>query len=558
MEHALLHALLLTGLLVAFGGPVAMLWLYAPSARLLGNDAGRDALLDALTRSVTRWTVYGALAAAFATFVDFFVSVAELHGETVFGGADLSEVVRFVTQTTVGLLSLACLAFLLLTALATWLPWKRRWWLVAALAFAAIVANGEVSHAAAQPGNNTLPVIAQIAHIVAAALWMGVLLHIFLARGVLLHDATGTRVAFVARVVRRFSPLALATTFLLGITGLVAAWRYLHSLETIFQSPYGLTLIVKLIMLSPAIFAGFINFRHIGPALAGLAKGTVVSPGNPGTKGASPEISAVFSRFSRMLELEATAGLLVIAVAGILGSVSPPGDDGSQRLLPEQAHVFLLPRLPTTDVSGWDLPDDPHGVPLAEKRYDEFTHNWSGIMVCLMGAAWLAISIGGRAGYWASRLLPILFIFFGLFIDLAGNPELWILRRYGLLEALANPILLEHQIGGGMLFVLAWLTWRDRKTPEALRPLGYPLAVIMIVGSLLLLGHAHSLTRLPDDFTIMVNVQHAFFGAFVLFAGTTRLLMLRGLVPARVARIAWPSFVICLGLFMAFFYREVI
>jgi hypothetical protein len=80
----------------------------------------------------------------------------------------------------------------------------------------------------------------------------------------------------------------------------------------------------------------------------------------------------------------------------------------------------------------------------------------------------------------------------------------------------------------------------------------------MIVGSLLLLGHAHSLTRIPDDLTILVNVQHAVFGAFGLFAGTTRLLMLRGLVPARAARVAWPSFVIGLGVFMAFFYREVV
>ena len=548
MEHALLHALLLTGLLVAFGGPVAILWLFAPSARTLGNDAGREGFMDALSLNVTRWTAWGALAAAFSTFVDFFVSVAELHGETVFGGADLSEVVRFATQTTVGLLSLACLGFLLLTALAAWLPWKGRWWLAGALAFGAIFTNGEVSHAGAQPGNNTLPLVAQIAHIVAAALWMGVLLQIFLARGILLSDAAGGRVAFVAGVVRRFSPLALATTSLLGITGLVAAWRYLNSVDTIFQSPYGLTLIVKLAVLSPAIYAGYINFRYIGPALARFAAGGSVST----------DISAVFSQFSRMLELEATAGLLVIAVAGILASVSPPGDDGSQRLLPEQAHVFLIPRLPTTDVSGWNLPDDPHGVPLAEKRYDEFTHNWSGIMVCLMGTGWLLISLGGRAGFWASRLIPILFIFFGLFIDLAGNPELWVLRRQGLFDAVANPILLEHQIGGGILFILAWLTWRDRKTPEALRPLGYPLAVIMIVGSLLLLGHAHSLTRLPDDFTILVNVQHAFFGAFVLFAGTTRWLMLRNLVPARIARIAWPCFVICLGVFMAFFYREVI
>jgi Copper resistance protein D len=363
-----------------------------------------------------------------------------------------------------------------------------------------------------------------------------------------LGDVTGGRVAFVASVVRKFSPLALATTSLLGITGVVAALRYLQSAGLVIHSSYGLTLVVKLAVLAPAIYAGFINFRQIGPALAGFAAANGVSPGAP----------AVFSRFSRMLELEVTAGLLVIAVAGILGSVSPPGDDGSQSLTAVQAHAFLQPHLPTTDISGWDLPDDPHGVPLREKRYDEFTHNWSGIMVCLMGTGWLLISLGGRAGFWAGRLLPFLFVLFGLFIDLAGNPELWILKTQSLLAAVANPILLEHQIGGGMTFILAWLTWRDQKTPEEKRPLGYPLAVIMIVGSLMLLGHAHSLTRVPDDLTFLVNVQHAVFGAFILFAGITRLLMLRGLVPARVARIVWPSFVICLGLFMAFFYREVV
>src|ERR1700677_743511 len=548
MEHAALHALLFTGLIVALGGPVAVLWLFVPSSRGFGNDVERGAMLESLMKSAARWTACGALAAASAIFIDFFVAVAEFNGETVFGGADLSEVVRFATQTTVGQLSLTGMGLLLLTALVAWLPGRFRWWLMAALASGASIATGEVSHAAAQPGNNVVAVTMQVAHIAAAALWMGVLLHIFLARGLLLRDADAGRVAFLASVVRKFSPLALATTSLLGITGVVAAWRYLQGVGVLFESPYGLTLVVKLTLLTPAIYAGFINFRRTGPALARLAA----------SNGASPEAPGVLSRFSRMLELEVTSGLLVITVAGILGSVSPPGDDGSQRLSAVQAHAFLQPHLPVTDVSGWDLPDDPHGVPLREKRYDEFTHNWSGIMVCLMGAAWLAISMGGRAGFWAGRLLPLLFVFFGLFIDLAGNPELWILHRYGLFSALANPILLEHQIGGGMTFILAWLTWRDRKTAPELRPLGYPLPVIMIVGSLLLLGHAHSLTRIPDDLTVLVNVQHAVFGALGLFAGTTRLLMLRGLVPARVARVAWPSFVIGLGIFMAFFYREVV
>lgn len=552
MEHAALHALLLTGLVMALGGPVAVLWLFGPSARLFGNDAERTAVLESLQANVARWTACGALAAAFATLVDFFVAIAELNGRTVFGGADISEVWRFASHTVVGNLCLARLGLLLLTALASrlgGLPGSMRWWLVAVLAFAAIEVTGEVSHAAALPGSSPLPVAAQVAHITAAALWMGVLLHIFLARRLLLPvDAGAGRVAFIANVVRRFSPLALATTSLLGITGVVAAWRYLQSVGIVIHSPYGLTLLVKLVLLAPAIYAGFINFRQIGPALAHLV-----------TTGAASQVTnAVFSRFSRMLELEVTTGLLVITVAGILGSVSPPGDDGSYQLTAAQGHAFLQPHLPQTNIQGWELPDDPMGTSPREMRYDEFTHNWSGIMVCLMGFAWLALSAGGRAADWAGRVFPFVLMLFGIFIALAANPELWILHRYGPLDAISNPILLEHQLGGIMVFILAWLTWRDRGTPVEKQPLGYPLPVIMIVGSLLLLGHAHSLPSVPDDLTNLINTQHAVFGALGLFAGTTRLLMLRGLVPARAARFVWPSFVVCLGVFMAFFYRELV
>ncbi|HWB61848.1 MAG TPA: CopD family protein [Chthoniobacteraceae bacterium] len=550
MEHAALHALLYIGLIVAMGGPVAMLWLFAPSARLAENATQRDVLLRSLETSVTRWTVCGALAAAFAMFADFFVAVAELNGRTIFGGADLSEVQRFAFHTTVGRLGAATLALLLLTAGAALLRGTWRWWLVGALAFASIALTGDVSHAAALPGRSPVPVGAQIAHITAAALWMGVLLHIFFARRFLLATPEGRPVAMLATVVGRFSPLALATTALLGITGIVAAWRYLYGPDMVIHSPYGLTLFVKLALLTPAIYAGFINFRRIGPALARLA-------GEKAATG-SAEARGVFSRFSRTLELEVTAGLLVITVAGILGSVSPPGEDGSYRLTDAQARVFLKPHLPQTNIAGWELPDDPLTPAPHELRYAEFTHNWSGLMVCLMGAAWLALSAGGNAAKWAQRAFPLVLLLFGMFIALAANPDLWILHRYTILGAIADPILFEHQLGGIIVFILAWLTWRDRKTPAEKQPLGYPLPVIMIIGSLLLLGHAHTVASVPDDLTNLINTQHAVFGSLGLFAGTTRLLMLRGLVPARAARFVWPSFVFALGVYMAFFYRELV
>lgn len=131
------------------------------------------------------------------------------------------------------------------------------------------------------------------------------------------------------------------------------------------------------------------------------------------------------------------------------------------------------------------------------------------------------------------------------------------LRRVSAWEALRSPQLLEHQLGAVLVFALAWLAWRDRHRPPALRPLGVALPVIMIAGSLLLLGHAHSTLSVPDELSNLINVQHAIMGACGLFAGTLRLMQLRGLLPHRAAGAAWPAGVIALGVFMAFFYREI-
>lgn len=286
--------------------------------------------------------------------------------------------------------------------------------------------------------------------------------------------------------------------------------------------------------------AGWINFRRVRPQL--LQQQTASGP--------------ILRLFSRTLELEVTAGVLVIAVAGILASVSPPGDGAALQLTPEQARAVLTPDWPTSHVENWTAPEDPLGPTPDDLRYSEFTHNWSGVLVILLGLGWWLQGTGGARARWAARLYPVLLVPFGCFIAFAANPELWLLRTISPWEAVTNPAILEHQLGAVLVFLLAWLSWRDRRNPEAMRPLGYPLPVIMIAGSLLLLGHAHSALAVPDDLTNLINVQHCVLGAFGLFAGSARWFVLRGLIPAQIGNQIWPACVIGLGLFMAFFYRE--
>lgn len=124
--------------------------------------------------------------------------------------------------------------------------------------------------------------------------------------------------------------------------------------------------------------------------------------------------------------------------------------------------------------------------------------------------------------------------------------------------ALTDPVVLEHRIGALMILLLAVLGWREARRGGKDRPLGRALPVVMILGSLLLLGHAHSSFSASDRLTTIINVQHAVLGGLGVLAGAVRWLELRDLVPRRPARILWPALVIAIGGFMALGYRELV
>ncbi|HVN87978.1 MAG TPA: CopD family protein [Candidatus Binatia bacterium] len=549
MEHSLLHAIQLIGLIVALGGAFFVLALLAPLQRHFASDPAAVEYCRQISATVTQWVSGGALVAALGTLSDLFVQVAEVRSQTVFGGVDVGLVMKFATHTTVGHLCVARAACLLLTAAAAGLPSARKWPLVAVLAAAAALFTGLVSHAAAQPQARGLAVASQIAHIGAAATWVGVLIHLLANRARIESATTSSAVAVVAELVRRFSPIALTAVVLMLGSGLYAAVRNLVTPGGLLTSAYGLTLGVKLILLIPAVFAGFVNFRLIRPELIRITRAAI----------ARETAAPVLQRFARMLELEVTAGLLVVTVAGIVGSISPPGDDGSLRLTPAQVQALLSPDLPSPSFVD---PNSFVGVagdrPVEDLRYSEFTHNWSGVFVCLLGACWLLPALGAGVGAIAGRVWPLLLLPFAGFIMVFSDPDVWLVPTNSVWSALGDPIIVEHQIGAAMVLLMAWLGWRDRHRPERERPLGYALPVIMIVGSVLLLGHAHSSLRVSDELTNLINVQHAILGALGLIAGTTRWLSLRGLLPPGPARIVWPALVVGIGMFMAFCYREIV
>ena len=548
MEHSLLHAVQLTGLIVVLGGPVFVVGLLGPARRRLGRSAERDALGDLLSAGAARWVAAAAICAALAALLDLFVRVAETQGQTPFGGVELARMGRFVTGTTVGKLSLLRIAFLVLAAAATRMPGPARWHAVAAFGGGALCCAALTSHAAALPAARLPAIAAHLAHVGAGGAWIGVLLHLLAARPAMAAHPRPPCLALIAEIVRRFSPVALTAAALLLASGVYGAARHLHTPVSLVTSAYGVTLLVKLVLVVPVLVAGGVNYRIVRPHLLRLA----LAPGLD-----TREATAWIRRFGRMLELEATAGVLVVVIAGLVGSLPPPGDDGSLRLTPAQLHAVLTPALPRTALVD---PSRFVGAPartVDDLRYAELMHNWSGVFVTAMGLLWLAQGLGSGSAALAARVWPCLLVPLALFISVFADPEVWVLRTVTLRDAIADPTIIGHQLGAGLVLGIAWLGWRDRRRPARERPLGPALPLLMIAGGVLLLGHAHAGVRTTEELGTLIGVQHGVLGALGLLAGTVRWLALRGLLPDRPARILWPLLVTVLGLFLTLCYREI-
>jgi putative copper resistance protein D len=547
MGDVLMRTLELTGMFAALAAPVLVLVLVRPALRVLRNDPEALSVGLGLGASAARWGAGAALLAGLAVLVQVSGRVADIEGTTVLAGVDARMVARFALTTVTGRLALVE-ALALLGAAGAMASVRRdplykgrAWWMAAGLAGAAVVARSLTGHAAAQPTGRGLAIAAQLTHLVAGSVWMGVAGQLLAARLSLRRATVPGAQRLVAAVVAGFSPLAAVSAGLLAASGLLAAWRYLATPGAVLTSAYGLTLLTKLALTGPLLAAAFVNARLVRPALS-----------------EARDPRPVLARLCRALEVEVVAGVLVIAVAGVLATVAPPGTDGARRLTSADARALLTPRLPATSI------EDPMtwiGAPtrtLGDLRYAEFTHAWSGVVVCLLGLAWFVQQRGGRLGLQAGWLWPAILLPFAAFVVVASDPEFWPLGPVAISEGLANPAVVGHRVGAGLLLLLAWLGWRAMARRAPNQPLGNALPAILVVGSLLFLGHVHQGLAGADQLETLIGVQHTVLGALGLLAGVVRWLELRQFLPRRVAGILWPGLIVALGAVMAFWYREVV
>lgn len=179
-----------------------------------------------------------------------------------------------------------------------------RWaWGAVALGAASILATSLGSHAAAAREATALLVLADAAHLSMAAVWVGgivAFLHVALERGS----------ADLAKLVVRFSPLAVASVGVLLLTGTIASVAHIPCLRgeacagSLLREPYVALILVKVGLLVPLAALGAYNKYRMGPAME--------------------RESAPPRTFRRALQAEAVLMALVLGAAGILAATPPP------------------------------------------------------------------------------------------------------------------------------------------------------------------------------------------------------------------------------------------
>jgi putative copper resistance protein D len=143
-------------------------------------------------------------------------------------------------------------------------------------------------------------------HILAASTWLGTLLVLTIIgiRGVIRRGAPGTpRAELVCDLVNSFSPLALIAAALVALTGLTTAWMHLKRISSLWNTAYGMTLVIKLIFVSIVVSLGAWNWRRVRPSL-----------GEEGTE----------ERIRRSATMELTFGALVLICTSVLVTLPSP------------------------------------------------------------------------------------------------------------------------------------------------------------------------------------------------------------------------------------------
>ena len=180
-------------------------------------------------------------------------------------------------------------------------------WVLAAASVVLLAYTPALSgHAVGAEHYVTAAITADVLHVAAGGVWLGTLA---VMAGVLHLGRRGGAGLSRARIVdwiTAFSPLALGSAAVIGVTGLFAAWLHLGAFSALWAEPYGRRLSLKLLIVLGILTCGAYNWKR--------ARGRVLASGDP-------------ARLPSTVALELAAAVALLLVTAALTTTPPPAHE---------------------------------------------------------------------------------------------------------------------------------------------------------------------------------------------------------------------------------------
>jgi putative copper resistance protein D len=279
------------------------------------SKAGKDARLPARIGFLLRRLTWISLAVVVVSGLAWLIVLAQhLSDGTV--TAVLRDGIVWIVLTKTGFGTTWMARFALVIVIGACLPitsarpnMVRRW----AAAFAAVClvgALGFAGHAGAGTGATGLVhLAADVAHLVAAAAWVGALLPLAL----LLHAAGQSRdqssMTVARRATQRFSTLGVASVSTLAVTGIVNTWVLAGSVSALLDTGYGRLLLAKVALFVVMVATAAVNRLLLTPRLVQEVDLVVGS--------------AALRRLRNNSLIETAIGAIILVIVAVLGTLPP-------------------------------------------------------------------------------------------------------------------------------------------------------------------------------------------------------------------------------------------
>jgi copper transport protein len=213
-----------------------------------------------------------------------------------------------------------------------------------------IFSNSMLSHNSAVTYLPSVAVFADWLHFMAVSAWVGGLFYFSAVLMLAMKSEKASESAYhLSLILPRFSLLATASLGIIGVTGTYMAWIHLHTIDSLFYTPYGNNLIVKLSAALPMILLGAYHQVKVHKNIVLLASIGRSEKGS--TSSSSDTISNTAKntllRFGRTVKIESLIGIAVLFAASVLTITSPPSQMHQQQeagTMPQMGMETVTPR----------------------------------------------------------------------------------------------------------------------------------------------------------------------------------------------------------------------